>query len=163
MDIIGYTDYLIYDDGRVYSKKSNKFLVQKLSGRDYLLEGGGYNKVVLSLNGKTKNKIIHRLVAEHYIPNPNNLKCVDHIDRNKQNNHYTNLRWTTYQKNSQNTDKFRNNTSGHKGINFKKKDKLWRYQKQVNYKYYTKSFKTIKEALCYKYIFLLRMKANHFK
>ena len=44
-------------------------------------------------NGKCYGKYIHRLVAEYFIPNPNNYDEVDHIDRNKQNNHISNLRW----------------------------------------------------------------------
>lgn len=44
---------------------------------------------------------IHRLVAEAYIPNPNNLPVVDHIDDNPFNNHVSNLQWVTIQQNVQ--------------------------------------------------------------
>ena len=46
----------------------------------------GYNRVMLSNNGIRKMYLIHRLVAEAFIPNPNNYPCVNHIDENKQNN-----------------------------------------------------------------------------
>ena len=55
-------------------------------------------------NGKTKKQIryySHRLIAETLIENPNNLKEVDHIDGNKQNNSITNLRWVNRKENQQ--------------------------------------------------------------
>lgn len=45
---------------------------------------------------------VHKAVAELFIPNPNNYTQVDHIDTNKHNNHYTNLRWCTQKMNSNN-------------------------------------------------------------
>jgi hypothetical protein len=48
-----------------------------------------------------KNKRVHRLVAELYIPNPNNLSEVNHIDKNKENNSIHNLEWVDRQKNAE--------------------------------------------------------------
>lgn len=56
-------------------------------------EDRGYLKVALSVNGKRKIKYIHRLVAEAFIPNPNNYKEVNHIDSNPNNNCEDNLEW----------------------------------------------------------------------
>lgn len=45
---------------------------------------------------------VHRIVAELFIPNPDNKPCIDHIDGDRTNNMYTNLRWVTYKENSHN-------------------------------------------------------------
>lgn len=45
---------------------------------------------------------VHRAVAELFIPNPENKPCIDHIDANKHNNAYWNLRWVTHQENCNN-------------------------------------------------------------
>lgn len=59
----------------------------------------GYARVSLYKNGKAKIHRVHRLVAMAYIPNPDNLPEVDHIDEDKLNNHVSNLRWCTNQTN----------------------------------------------------------------
>ena len=61
----------------------------------------GYHVVTLYSPNKTKRKFqVHRLVAEAFIRNPNNLPCVNHKDENKINNTATNLEWCTYQYNN---------------------------------------------------------------
>ena len=67
--------------------KSEKILKPKSNSKD------GYLRIALSKNGKVKDKLIHRLVAEEFIPNPNNLPQVNHKDENKNNNYVTNLEW----------------------------------------------------------------------
>lgn len=59
------------------------------------LTGSGYPFVLLSVNGVTKNKMIHRLVADAFISNPDKLREVNHKDGNKTNNRVTNLEWCT--------------------------------------------------------------------
>lgn len=61
----------------------------------------GYLVCTLSKNGTTKQYYIHRLVAETFIPNPDNLPCVNHKDENKSNNNVDNLEWCTFKYNSQ--------------------------------------------------------------
>jgi DNA-binding CsgD family transcriptional regulator len=59
------------------------------------LNGGGYLYVTLFKDGKRYNKMLHRLVAETFIPNPENKPQVNHIDGNKLNNVIENLEWNT--------------------------------------------------------------------
>lgn len=56
---------------------------------------GDYFNIVMEVNGIKISEKIHRLVAKAFIPNPENLKCVNHIDGNKQNNRVSNLEWCT--------------------------------------------------------------------
>lgn len=62
----------------------------------------GYLRAELYKNNQGKKYFVHRLVAETFIPNPNNLPCIDHIDRNYFNNSADNLRWCTQKENCNN-------------------------------------------------------------
>ena len=85
-DIVGYEGkYAITRDGRVWSYKRKKFLKPGLVR--------GYYQVVLCKDRKRKRYYIHRLVAQTFIPNPDNLSQVNHKDENKQNNCVENLEW----------------------------------------------------------------------
>lgn len=83
-----YGNYLVYDDGRVYSKFTNKFLKCYANRNGYLM----YR---LYNDKKVVHKFAHRLVAELFIPNSNNYPQVNHIDGNKRNNSISNLEWCT--------------------------------------------------------------------
>lgn len=85
--------YAVSSCGRVWSYKSQKFLKPRRAG-------AGYYFVSLYKNGEGKEILIHRLVAEAYIPNPENLETVDHIDNNKENNCINNLQWLTHADNN---------------------------------------------------------------
>ena len=60
----------------------------------------GYKQVNLQKNKKTYGKLVHRLVAEAFIENKNNKKCINHIDGDKLNNRVDNLEWCTYKENA---------------------------------------------------------------
>lgn len=86
----------VYEDGRVYSKLTGKFLIPHLRGR----KGAEYLKISLYFPDGLKAFNIHRLVAEKYLPNPENKPVINHKDGNKLNNHKDNLEWITHQENS---------------------------------------------------------------
>ena len=100
-DIEGYEGlYKVSSYGNVYSCKSGINLSWKETKR--------YPKVVLNKNGVREEKTIHRLVAEAFIPNPDNKLQVDHIDTDKLNNHVENLRWCTSKENARNPKTLKN-------------------------------------------------------
>ena len=78
---------------RQYSFKDKKIIETKEEKYLKLTNDRGYEKIILSLNGKRYLKYIHRLVAEAFIPNPNNYKEVNHIDSDPSNNCVENLEW----------------------------------------------------------------------
>lgn len=92
MRTVQYKDWIVYDDGRVYSTIRHRFL--KLSKPDKC----GY--IYCNIDKRWR---LHRLIAELFIPNPNNYPVVDHIDRNPLNNNVNNLRWCTQSTNCRNT------------------------------------------------------------
>jgi hypothetical protein len=66
----------------------------------YKEQAMGYCTVGLSKDGKAKTFLVHRLVAEHFVPNPNGFPIVNHKDENKSNNRADNLEWCTYEHNN---------------------------------------------------------------
>lgn len=70
---------------------------EKIIKQDY---SGAYPRTCLSRNGKVKSICTHRLVADAFIPNPENKPCVNHINCIKTDNRVANLEWVTYQENS---------------------------------------------------------------
>jgi len=153
MEIQGYSNYLIYEDGRVFGKKCRKYLKPYSTGK-------GYMSVTLCNEGKLKKMKIHRLVALHYIDNPDNHPQVDHIDRNKLNNDISNLRWVNGSMNQQNRSVQSNNKCGHKNIHYKQSRNKYVFQIKLRGKCHYKDFKTLQEALWYKFSFYLRNDLN---
>jgi hypothetical protein len=92
--IEGFEDYSVSDHGNVRNDQTGRIL----KGKDNRC---GYLEVTLMKNKKRYYKIIHRLSAEAFLLNPENEKCVDHIDNDRQNNNVINLRFATHSQNQQ--------------------------------------------------------------
>lgn len=95
VDIKGFEDYQITDDGRVWSKKNNKWLKPWMLKNDYLC-------VSLMKDGKKHNIRLHRIIAEAFIPNPDNKPYIDHINTIRTDNSISNLRWVSHKENMNN-------------------------------------------------------------
>lgn len=94
-DIKGYNgEYKIDKDGNVWSFKYKEPRILAT-----WLGSSPYKQVQLCLNNKVQKYLVHRLVAETYLENPNNLPVVHHKDGNTFNNKVSNLEWTTQQNN----------------------------------------------------------------
>ena len=87
--------YEVSNKGDVRSLKYGKTKILKPSDN-----GCGYLQIQLHKDSIRKRMLIHRLVAEAFIPNPNNLETVNHRDENKQNNAASNLEWMTAKDNT---------------------------------------------------------------
>lgn len=88
-DVVGYEGlYKVSNLGNVYTNYYKRLLTKH--------EKNGYYYVYLSSNGKQSFKFIHRLVAQAFIPNPNNLPCINHKDENRTNNTVENLEWCNH-------------------------------------------------------------------
>ena len=110
-----FSNYKITVDGTVLSKrkgyrnyKNGPYIYQEhwVPLKPVLDKGNGYYLVTLCKTGTDgakirKNQFIHRLLAQAFIPNPENKAHVNHIDGNKTNNNLSNLEWTTEKENSQ--------------------------------------------------------------
>lgn len=82
-------DYDVSSDGTIVNLNSGKVIA---THRDI----NGYLKVYLIKDGKYKEYYVHRIVAECYLDEPpKGMNCVAHIDHNKDNNHYSNLKYDT--------------------------------------------------------------------
>ena len=92
IDIVGFDNYQVSSFGKIKNKKSGRILSENPTER-------GYMKVNLMWDGRSHTKRVHKLVCEHFNPNPGQKPQVDHRDEDKANNRADNLRWCTHQEN----------------------------------------------------------------
>ena len=114
---IGDCEYGITSCGRVYSFQAKRFMKTRFNNN-------GYERV--NLNGT--DKLVHRLVAEAYIDNPDNLPEVNHKDKNRTNNSVNNLEWCTRQENVE----YRDKTEKHFSEYYKKRKRAFKNKSKTN-------------------------------
>ena len=81
--------YLISSEGRIFSVQSNRTLKTSINN-------SGYGRVELFKERKMARRLMHRLVAQAFIPNPENFPIINHKDENPSNNRVENLEWCTH-------------------------------------------------------------------
>jgi len=137
MQIVEYPNYKIYPDGKCYSEFTKKYIKPCFNGKNYYCQYDLCNE-----EGK-KKFLVHRLVAEYYIPNIDSLNEVDHIDGNKSNNNIENLRWVTSRQNQHN----RKSNNEHINITLTRYEtyqvRIFSKRKSI----FDKTFKTLSEAI----------------
>lgn len=134
--------YKVYENGQIWSNLSNKFLTptkkyvnseykRKWENRELLKEPYFLCRVTLKdKDNKYKKYLVHRIVAQAFIPNPNNFIEVNHIDANTANNNINNLEWISPKNNKQ---LIHNNNK-----------KVWRCDKDTHKR--IESFNSVREA-----------------
>lgn len=121
-------EYYINREGKVWSLQYNKEMKLRICK-------GSRTNGYLGLGLLSKElKHIHRLLAIQYIPNPENLEEVDHIDMNKLNNNLDNLRWVSRSTNCKNRDRsYKTQGSIFKWCNKNTGKYYWKAQYYVDY------------------------------
>lgn len=93
-----YAEIEVSSFGRVRSVKGHYYKINPINS--------GYLKIQFYTNGKHINKFVHRLVAQTFIPNPNDLPEVNHKDGDRTNNNVDNIEWCTHEENIAYREKF---------------------------------------------------------
>ena len=119
--------YSIDINGNIFSHRKGKYIKGFLKGLKE--KDNQYITFKLCNNGKEKSVKLHRLLAELFIPNPENKKFVDHINRIKTDNRIENLRWVNQSENMQNVPKLQRNKtnkpSKYKGVSWSTRGNKW--------------------------------------
>ena len=91
--IKGFENYSVSDKGEVFNNKKNVAISSFFHRKGYLM-------VTLCNKGKKRNIYVHRLVAEAFIPNPQNKPTINHKNEKKTDNNVNNLEWLTVAENN---------------------------------------------------------------
>jgi len=110
--VVGYEGYYeISDQGNVRScerkvgNKGNRTDTRRAQPKKtFIAKRTGYCVVNLSKEGKNTTYLVHRLMAFAFLANPDNLKEIDHVDRDKTNNTLSNIRWVSHSANMLNRE-----------------------------------------------------------
>lgn len=126
--------YEVSSEGKIRNKHGN------LVGGT--LRTDGYTSLTLCNSGTYKRRLLHRLIALAFIPNPDNKDFIDHINQDKSDNSISNLRWATHSENMLNRKKdhpdyitevvrWRVSVPGHKEKRFLKKEDAEKYRDEL--------------------------------
>jgi hypothetical protein len=137
-------EYAISSFGRIKSFKRSKdgIILKTTNSNNYMVAH-------LTINCSLRLYGINRLVAEYFIPNPNQYEFVDHINGCSFDNHVDNLRWVNRSQNNQNRSVPKNNKTGVVGIFYNSRG-FWQATWYENGKGMTKCFKTKEEAVAHR-------------
>ncbi len=127
VDIRDFRSYYVSNLGNVASFKKGFTTYLKA-----YLRKDGYLTVVLCRDRVHYPKLVHKLVAENFLANPENKPEIDHKNHDRSDNRASNLRFATSQENNRNKSKSRNNTSGVVGVGFHKRIQKWCADIKVN-------------------------------
>ena len=102
-DVKEFDSYMISNKGRILIKNYRGTKHKRILKPYGVGPERNYQQIELTdNNGNRSKQLIHRLVAEAFIPNPQGKKEIDHIDTNPDNNNVENLRWVTHEENMNN-------------------------------------------------------------
>ena len=121
-----YENYEITKTGFIRNKKTKKILSRRKNSNEYI-------EISLCINKKSIKQLVHRLLAIQFIPNENNYKSVDHINRIKYDNSLENLRWASQEIQHNNRTKRKNISGTH----------LYQYDLDMNF---IKKYNSMTEA-----------------
>jgi len=99
-----FPNYKIYENGDVVNIKTGRII------KPYMMKSY-YRITLVKERGKRESSAVHRLLANAFIPNPENKPIIDHINRIKTDNRLSNLRWATFKENANNYER---NKKGYK-------------------------------------------------
>lgn len=148
--------FVLWPDGRVWNSRKMEFAKTNVSK-------AGYLRVNLSRGSRDTYEqttaCVHRLLALYYLPNPEALPCVDHLDQRKDNNAFANLRWASVSENQQNKSVQKNSKSGILGVSWVNSHQRWRATIYINKKQKHWHFKNQLDAIRHR----AKMEVLHYK
>ena len=136
--------YLMTDDGLIYDQWRDIYKLTHINNCGYEIIG------LQNDDGEFSTHHVGRLLAQTYLPNPDNKPQVDHKDRNRLNNQLSNLRWVTVSENQQNHKIRKDNKLQVKFIGMNKG--MYVYKRTIEGKKYKKWSKTLPQACFEEYI-----------
>jgi hypothetical protein len=140
VELADFPGYFVNRNGQVKGKLKGLLTPQ---------ESNGYQYVRLSTNNVSNKKYVHRLIAQTFLTNSDNLPEVDHKDWNRSNNCVENLRWIAREGNCQSKRKQINNKSGVKGLYWSNSEDCWIAKRMINHIIYKKRFQDRNDAESY--------------